>query len=286
MKSFFLSVLCLTLPVLGSSAPQKAERIVSTSLASDEILLQLLPTQEQRKRIQAVSSLADNSTYADLGDAIAGIPHRAEAKLESILALRPDLVIAASFNKPEFISILKTSGRQVHVMEGFRSLNDLQRHIRDLGQLVQEKAKADELIAKLWGTLGKQASRLKDSKKTCKVLIMAPDKSLVGKNTLIHDALQYVGVENLAASVGADGWQRISEEVLARLEPDWLLVPGEEKEKEKIIKILGESPSLRRMKAWKEKRLILMPTNLFSSFSPRIVSAVEMVLSKAGLTNG
>ncbi len=92
-----LAALSLLAPVLAD--PPAPRRICSVSLAGDELLALLVPPE----RVACVSRYADDPDLA----ACAGrwpreIP-RLGATLEAVLARRPDLVVAAPWNRADFL---------------------------------------------------------------------------------------------------------------------------------------------------------------------------------------
>lgn len=268
---FFLSCLFYQMPSYGKSIPQ---RIVSCSVAGDEILLQILKTKEDRKRLLAVSSFADDARYSTVTEEAREIRTRTGTNIEQLLALKPDLVIAASFNQPEFVSLLKKLNMKVHIMEGFQSLADLKRHIQELGTLVGVEAES----RKLNETMMEELERFKKSNtKGIKILPILSDRTLVGKNTLLDDILTHVGFRNVVSEMGIVGWQKISEEKLLTLNPDRILTSAEENSRDEVYKTLSQSPALKKWKALEKEKLILVPPALFSSFSPKFLKILPFL---------
>ena len=102
MKLAFTVVLALGLSKPCAALNQKASkhsRIVSTSVAADEILWELLPPQE-RHRVIAFSELANNGRYSALGSLTTKVP-TVRSAADSILRLTPSLVILSHYNRPE-----------------------------------------------------------------------------------------------------------------------------------------------------------------------------------------
>src|SRR4051812_26256730 len=78
-------------------------RIASCSLASDETLLALLGP--GTPRLVAVSSLATDRRYSNIaGEIPKSLTGRCGTELESLLALKPDLAVLASYNRPELLA--------------------------------------------------------------------------------------------------------------------------------------------------------------------------------------
>lgn len=271
----YLFILCIILKtspsLLAKTLPQ---RIISTSVAGDELLLSLLKSPEKRKRLLALSTLADNPQFSSLSKEARSVPHRVGANIEQILSLKPDLIIAASFNQPEFISVLRKMKWKVHIMEGFQSLEDLKRHIHDLGSLVGAEEESQILVE----TMKKDILEFKNLNLGAKkVLPILADRTLLGKDTLLDDLLSSVGFTNLARNLGVKGWQKISEEKLLQMSPDWIITSAEESEREHVYQTLSKSPALRRMKAFDKKKLILIRPSIWSSFSPEFLEILKKI---------
>lgn len=269
----FMSLVTSTLFVFASEKKNIHQRVISCAVASDEILLQILTRSEKRKRILAVSTLADDIRFSSISKDARDIPHRVGANIEQVLALKPDLVIAASFNQAEFVAMLRKLKIKVHVMEGFQSLNDLKRHIRDIGSLVGAEEEAKVLVDSM-------SNRILEFKKANssheKILPLLSDRTLIGKDTLLDDLLSSVGYTNLAKELGVVGWQKISEEKLLQISPDWILTSAEEKERKEVLFTFSQSPALKKMIANKKKVILISPS-LFGAFSPKVLEVLTIL---------
>ena len=105
--SLFILSLLFVSPVSFSGPPT---RVVSINLCSDQLLLMLA----RPGQIASVSRLAlePNSSY--MASEAARYPVN-DAKLEQLLLLEPDLILAEGFTSPSFVRLLK------HLVCGWRS---------------------------------------------------------------------------------------------------------------------------------------------------------------------
>ena len=69
--------------------------------------------------------------------------------LETIAALKPDLVLASGLNTPEQVKSLEQLGLTVYVLPNPKDLDGLYQNIAAVGQLTGFNSQADELIASL-----------------------------------------------------------------------------------------------------------------------------------------
>jgi len=86
-----------------STPPQ---RLISTTLATDHILSDLVPQQ----RIVGVSRYVDHPSLSNIVDFYDSSIVRAETEIESILSRQPDLVFVASYSNPETVRYLLSTG--------------------------------------------------------------------------------------------------------------------------------------------------------------------------------
>ncbi len=259
---------------VDSGAPKK---IVSCALVADELLLQILPSSTQRKRVLALSTFVDDPLYSNSTLEAKTVSARVGANIEQIVHLQPDLVIAASFNQTEFVSQLRHLKVKVHVMDGFQSIQDMKRHILDLGHLVSADTRAEEIVTQIDQRLAAFKKRLGSGKT---FLILMPDLTVVGKETLWDDSLQKLGLRNLASERGIVGWQKVSEEWLLRISPDYVLSMGEQKDRASVLKSFGQSIALRKMKALQNEQVLLVPQALFSAFGPSFFDGWDLILGQ------
>jgi iron complex transport system substrate-binding protein len=86
--------------------PRKPTRIVSVTLATDEILLALV----EPSRLLGVTYLAVDARLSNMTQEAAAVPYKIRADPEQIISLQPDLVFVASFLRGEFIRLLQAAG--------------------------------------------------------------------------------------------------------------------------------------------------------------------------------
>ena len=85
--------------------PQRPQRIISQTLATDEILLAICPL----NRLMAVSTLALDPQYSNVVASARQVAQYVSDNVEQILSLQPDLVFVASYTRAETLELLKTA---------------------------------------------------------------------------------------------------------------------------------------------------------------------------------
>ena len=125
-SNFHKLVLAALLLVLqGANPPSvtasgKPARVVSINLCTDQLLLQLV----DRDRIASVTYLATDHAISYYADRAIGI-RKNHGLAEEILPLKPDLILAGSFNSRPTTSLLKKLGYQVvefEMADGFETV--------------------------------------------------------------------------------------------------------------------------------------------------------------------
>ena len=205
--------------------PAKPSRIVSLSYSSDEILAELVSPD----RIAAFSRWADDPgiTFITPGQA-AAVPGRAEPFAEALVALKPDLIVAAAAIRAEEVATLREIGIPVFVSHSPRSIEQVKQRILSLARAVGEEANGrlvvDRMEQRLQSLAGKLAPISADNRKC----VMAFDfVGVIGsKKNLLADMFAYAHLRNGAGEAGfASGENRLSKEQIVAVNPDLFLLP-------------------------------------------------------------
>ena len=146
----FIYILCLA-PNLVYAYPQ---RIVSTIIASDEILLKLLEDGDDNKRIiAAVSKFALSREYSHIKKLPAHIKHQITSNVEFLVKLKPDLVVITSFSNPNKKEMLKRFSIPFYEMRSFDNITGIEEEILKLGKLIGKNEKATEIVSRMKKTV-------------------------------------------------------------------------------------------------------------------------------------
>lgn len=98
---------------------EKPQRIISTSISTDEILIDLVPS----SRIAAFSRLVDDPGISNIVERAQSVGSRVDGQSsEAIMALHPDLILIPDFVKPEVIQSLRDMNLQVYVYKNAQKL--------------------------------------------------------------------------------------------------------------------------------------------------------------------
>lgn len=207
-----LALLLAALPAMA----QTPRRVVTVNLCLDQLALRLAAPGQ----LVGVSYLAHDPRISVLVDRAREIaPVR--ATVESILALRPDLVIVDANSHANLRRLLRGAGVALLEVPWAASLEE-----------------AETLIARVASALGRepQGRALVDEMQTARrafawtgqpvalAAVLQPDQGTTGKGSLMDELLRMAGLRNLAAEIGLPAYGRMSLETVLAGQPDLLVL--------------------------------------------------------------
>ncbi len=253
-----------------AAAPGKPVRIVSLTLATDEVLIELVPAE----RMAAVSSFADREMSNVAGKWPAHIP-RLAAEMERTLAARPDLVCVASYTQADVLEQLRRNKLTVFRW-GFGGLDAVEEHIRLLGKAVGEPESAGALADRMAARRKALAERLAGAARP-RVLYLHHG-STAGTGTTYDDIIREAGGVNMASELGLDWYRPMSDERILACDPDVLLLEqdtdGDPVAEAAADRVLG------KLRAVREGRVIAIPQRRLSSVSHHVMDGVEQLAKR------
>ena len=220
-----ISIFCGT-SISQESFAGSPQKIASLSLASDEILLDLLPKCGGRQRIVALSTFADDPDSSSVVEAAKTVKGRVHSEPESLFSLKPDLIIAASYNRPELIGMIQSRKIPLLLLDKFSSVSDIAKHIQDIGEAVDCTKEAIALKDLFLRDVSAPISPANPSAKKLRLINYSPDMVVMGLGTLFDDLVTRAGGINVASERGLRNWPRIDLETLLSTKPDKIIVIG------------------------------------------------------------
>ena len=125
--------------------PKRPQRIISQTLATDEILLAICPLE----RLIAVSTLALDPQYSNVVVSARQVAQHVSDNVEIILSLQPDLVFVANYTRAETLELLKTATAPILRLTQFQRIEDIKNNIRLIGYAIGEEQRAADLITQM-----------------------------------------------------------------------------------------------------------------------------------------
>jgi iron complex transport system substrate-binding protein len=246
-------------------AAEPPKRIISLAPNITEILFAL----GLGERIVGVTSFCDYPEEAKKKPRVGGMSN---PSLEAVVTLKPDIVVMTTDGNPkEFEARLRSMGIRTYVFTS-RRLSELPRGVRALGAVLGVKTKAEELAAHFETSLDKFKIKHTHAAHIRKkvLFIVWPEPLIVaGPGTVIDDAINAVGAENIAAGARAE-YPKYSIEEVIRKSPDLIFIgkgKGMEKASEGLFTMLGKVPAVM------EKRVFYVSDDLYR-LGPRTLRGI------------
>jgi iron complex transport system substrate-binding protein len=254
----------------------RPERIVAANSGAADILAALIDP----KRFAAVPVYVDQyAASRDFWKAHPEIPRFEHYQAEPILAAHPDLVVSSALQDANTTAWLEREKIPVLNFENFETFAGIRAAILKLGVAVGEEKRAVDLAGDFDRRLKEIEEMLGDTKRL-RVLYYSNYGSggfTVGSGGSQDEILLRAGGLNAAAELGIKGASSITFEQMLRLDPDVLVVCGEEGRESTQAKLLMGEPALAGLPAIKTGRIAAIPPRLFDALSQQVVDAVEIL---------
>lgn len=262
MSKFVLSLLLAA--VLGGTAQAAPpQRVISTNLCADQLVLGLLP----RDRIAAVSPLAADPSLSAAANTARGLPV-VMPSAEDVIRHRPDLVVAGSFRERKAAEIVARQGIAVHRLPAPDSLAATHAMIRALAARLEVPEAGDAMIADLARQLA-DAQASGGAGRTA--LVWRPNGYTSGPQSISGEILAAVGFRNLAGDLGVTRGGTLSVEAVLAAKPDVLVVDDHMNQATSRAQALVVHPALAALPA--ERRRV--PTAAWICAGPSLAEAAR-----------
>jgi iron complex transport system substrate-binding protein len=257
-----------------ASAPR---RIVSQYWSIDEFLYAVVPPE----RVVGVSESAYLKDVSNVLDLVNRFRPVVATDPERVLRANPDLVFAAETARADAPGILREAGLPVYRMfTTFETLQSIADHIRLVGYLTGEDARAAAEIQRFEETVARAAARRPAGMPSPRVVGLS-GMHTYGSRTVFHDILRALGAENLAATHGLTSYDRLSDEQIIRWDPDWIVTNAHAGMEESVRAALAARPAIAGTSAARHGRIVVVTTDAFlplSPFTTRLVEALATAL--------
>lgn len=256
----------------------KPEKIISISIGTDEILLDLLP----HNKMIAVSSLADDPEISNVVDKAKDIPNRIykNSGVEAFLKLQPDLIIIPDYVNEEMIQSLRDVGLKVYVYKTPHTINEIKKCIYQLGMVTGESQNTDKLIHYMDERLRIVHIKLGEmpEAKEKKVIFMRNNGVYYSKKTSFNSVFQNAGLYDVTNELNGRNEGLLSREEIIKLRPDiFILAKWNYDNKHDVCKLAGnilKDQGYRGMPAWNNKNIIIVPGKKMFCISQYAADAV------------
>jgi iron complex transport system substrate-binding protein len=193
--------------------------------------------------------------------------------LETIVALKPDLVVATTAgNREETFIQLERLRIPVYVVNPSR-VSDVLDLIARLGALTGRERDADRLIASLDSRIKAVTTRVRALGRPRVLYVLWPDPLIVpGRGALVGELLALAGADSVTADL-TEAYPRMSLEAAVARAPDVIILASHGSEHGRIARDKWERFS--HLPAVKSGRLYTMDGSLMHRYGPRVIDGLE-----------
>lgn len=233
---------------------QKPQKIMTVTISTDNILLGLVKPQQ----VVACNTLTDDPVSSNIVELAKQIPNRIRhPKVEEILAMEPDLVIAADWGNIDYVESLRNMGVNVVVVKGAKNTQDIKDNIKLIAAAVGEPQRGEKLIQMMEEKLGEIRAKVDKipAEQRKRVVLISLMNNYGGKGCIYDEACQLAGVTNCLSEYGLVRGDKLTKEMIVQMDPDVLFLPTYNAHGTYDIKAFQDrylkDPALQQMKAIK-----------------------------------
>jgi iron complex transport system substrate-binding protein len=226
-----------------SGASARGPRVISLHDVTTELVVAL----GSADRLVGVAELVDAS--AELHAATAGVPRVGE--LETMLAVRPDVVLGLEIvrqKSPDLVRTLERQGKSVYLPQ-LASLGDVDALIHEVARKLGVEQAGKRLAGELWDRIGPEA-RPHGEPVPIFVYDCCDPPFTAGKKTVLSDLIARVGGRNVFGDTDASFLHVSWEEVISRRPARVVIhsyVDGNRSDVASKIEAMRALPDLRRL---------------------------------------
>jgi len=246
-------------------------RIISLAPSNTEILFGL----GLGDRVVGVTDYCDYPPEALAKESIGGpwTPN-----VEKIVALTPDLILAADINPIDVINTLEDLGLTVFGIEA-TDLEDLLDDIRTVGQITDKEAAANALTTDMQNRINavtdKTAGLFLEQKPKIFHICWHDPIWTAGSGTFIHDLIERAGGTNIFPDI--QGYQAVDIEAVIWRDPEVIIVTAMGGTAGSVWEWVNTEPRLAGVSARQNGRVYYAESNWVERPGPRIVLGLEQV---------
>lgn len=260
--------------------PIKPQRIVSLTLGTDEVLIDLV----EPERIVAVSKNAVDPEISSIVEKAQNIPVKIadRSNIESLIALKPDLVLMSDGFSLESVESLRDMGIAVFIVKSPSTIQDVKGRVLAIAQAVGEEEKGLAMVKRMEEKLNTIATKLSKIKEgEYKTVVAFSFSGAFGrKNGLFHDLCVHAKVINGVGDIGLKKGETVSKEQVVRINPDIFLLPTWNFDHQKVDGYRDElyhDPAYQTVKAVKNNRLEYVSDRYRYCISQYVADSVEQI---------
>jgi iron complex transport system substrate-binding protein len=249
-----------------------AQHVVSLAPSNTEILYAL----------GAGAVVAGRDDFSDYPPQVTQVPsigsESPHVNAEAIVALHPDLVLAAGITSPDDVAALAKLGLTVYATSNAGNMDDIYKDILAVGKLVGAADKANALVNSMRARIA--AVQSKAATVTAHPIVFyeldATDPAkpwTAGPGSFVDQLITLAGGTN-AGNIAKDAYVQLSLEQLVTENPD-IIVLGSATFGGQTPALVAARPGWQDIKAVKNHAVYTFDDNLISRPGPRVVDGLE-----------
>lgn len=250
--------------------PGPAQRVISLAPSNTEILFAIGAGSQVVGRDHLSNYPEAAKTVADIGSTYEAL------NTEQIVALKPDLILAAEVNTPEQVKSLESLGLTVYYLKNPTTLEQMYGNLEIAAQLTGHMSEAASLIDSLKARVAAVDARIApiSSRPSVFYEMDATDPAkpyTAGKGTFITLLIERAGGHNIAADL--ESYPQLSLEQIVASNPDFIIL-GDAAYGTTPDSVAAR-PGWADLNAVKNNHVVAFDDNLVSRPGPRLVDALE-----------
>ena len=261
----------------SDSAPVRRapERVLSTALLADELLLETLPLE----RWVGVSYVVDWPSATPSAGRFPESLVRTLGTTEDILSRRPDLVVFSPYNDALTVAQLQRSGVALHLVPAASTFEELLAAWAALGDRVGQREASESAIERARARLelirerGRRAMHLPEAERRT---LLLQGMFSYGPGSLQHDCLVQAGLVNVLPRQDSAENPALNVEYVLRLAPEIIFVAANVRApREAAQSELPRGVPWRAVPAVQRRRVVAVPGSWMASISHHALLACE-----------
>ena len=260
--------------------PSKPKRILTFAMYTDQIVLGLVTSDH----LVGINTLMDDPVLSN----VVPIAKRITKKIgdpgaEEVLSMKPDVVIVSDWTQAEKIQSMRDLGLKVVSVKSPETIQDAKEAVSQVAAAIGEPEKGKQLIGmmdKKLAEIREKTSKIKPEQRK-NIVLLSLMTAYGGTGCAYDDACREANVINGIAAAGLKTGQQLTKEMLIKINPDIMLMPVYNDrgnyDTQAFIDSYLKDPSLRTVKAIKEKQLIYPREQFIYNCSQDIVYCVQEI---------
>jgi iron complex transport system substrate-binding protein len=258
----------------GDSPHDSPQRIVSINLCADELLVTLADPDQ----IADLSIYATDPTLSYVAEAAKQFRHDA-AEAETVIDLKPDLILAGRFTKRATREMLGRLGYRVELLDSVTSIASSIAQIRRIAALVGHPDRGEALVEKIEAARTRAEATAATMKERPTAAVYQRRGYVTGAETLTGELLSLAGFVNVAGDLTGKTGGFVPLEKIVATPPDMIVVSTAVARAQDQGSALLAHPALAAL--FPPDKRVALPDKLTACGGPSLPEAIDWLSAAA-----